>query len=48
MNYNAYPVIYKLITSSFFNGGKINFYNAQGEEISADTDMNKIAYIPSN
>ncbi|MBM6762090.1 hypothetical protein [Megamonas hypermegale] len=26
-----------------FNGGKINFYNAQGEEISADTDMNKIA-----
>ena len=26
-----------------FNGGKINFYNAQGEEISADADMNKIA-----
>ena len=26
-----------------FNGDKINFYNAQGEEISADTDMNKIA-----
>lgn len=26
-----------------FNGGKINFYNAQGEEISADADMDKIA-----
>lgn len=26
-----------------FNGGKINFYNAQGEEIYADADMDKIA-----
>ena len=26
-----------------FNGGKVSFYNIQGDEISADTDMKQIA-----
>ena len=26
-----------------FNGGKVSFYNIQGDEVSADTDMKEIA-----